>query len=105
MNSTEFLIIVAVYLIVSAVVAFIADKRGHGFETPFLVSVYTTPLIAAILFAPYAQNTPSKKTAASAPLLIKEVPETSWTIAQVKLKESYERGEISVEEYQRRWNE
>ncbi len=104
MSTNELIIIVVVYLVVSAFVAYVADNRGHGFETPFFVCVFTTPLIGAVLFAPYAQNVPGKK-AATPPPAIKDVPETNWTPAQIELKKSYERGELTVEEYQKRWNE
>lgn len=107
MTTNEMLMILAAYTLAVVIVSFIAESRGHSFGTALLAGFFTSPLIAAILFAPYAPGYTVAKSSGSTNTkfsLVTDKPESSWTSAQVKLKESYERGEITVEEYQKQWN-
>ncbi len=94
------LIIGLVYFFSAFFIAFVADSRGHSFGAAFFASLIITPLIAAILYSPYAPaKTEAGKTSAA-------VPDSDATNAdQLKLKQQYEAGQISTEEYQKRWNE
>ena len=94
------LIIGLAYFFAAFFIAFVADNRGHSFGAAFFASLITTPLIAAILYSPYA---PAK---AEAGKRSAAVPDTdNLTADQLKLKRQYEAGKISTEEYQKQWNE
>ncbi|MBI3139489.1 MAG: hypothetical protein HYZ15_13005 [Sphingobacteriales bacterium] len=95
------LIIGLAYFFAAFFIAFVADNRGHSFGAAFFASLITTPLIAAILYAPYAPEKKPEPNNYTAP----DVKDPNWTPEQIKLKKQYETGELTVEEYQKRWNE
>lgn len=93
------IIVAIVYFFSAFFIAFVADQRGHSFGAAFLASLIMTPITAAILYAPFAPGKPVQNTTAS------PIPDSSWSPARLKLKEQFEKGEMTVEEYQKQWND
>lgn len=47
---------IAAYVIASLFVSFEADMRNHSFGYAFMLCIFTTPVIGAILFTTYKQK-------------------------------------------------
>lgn len=95
-NNTLF--ILAFYLIACVIVAIEADSRGHGFGKGFFYSVFTSPLIGAILIAPYK---PTIAGSTEAVKYLEEVPESNEV---TQLKKKYAAGTITFDQYTEEFN-
>jgi hypothetical protein len=100
-SSSMILILIVLDIFICIGIAYEADDRGHGFVIPFIMSIIASPLIGAILYSPYKPGYQNNVISVQPSIAI---PEPNWSTEQIKLKEKYERGEITMTQYMEEWN-